>query len=56
MSLKDVAAAGGWVGTQVLQQIYQQADCDTLEEVVLGGRELRRVVDRGHDPVEVGAP
>jgi hypothetical protein len=41
MPLKDVVAAGGWKGTQVLQDVYQQADMDTMEEVVLGSRELR---------------
>lgn len=40
-SLKDVAAAGGWKGTQVLQEVYQQADMATMEEVVLSTRELR---------------
>lgn len=43
LSLKDVAAAGGWKGTHVLQQIYQQSDLDTLEEVVTNARELRAI-------------
>ena len=30
LSLTDVAAAGGWQGTQVLQSLYQRADQDTL--------------------------
>ena len=47
LSLQDVAAAGGWRGTQVLQAIYQQADTDTLEEVVLSARPLRQVVGLG---------
>lgn len=43
LSLKDVAAAGGWKGTQVLQSIYQQSDLDTLEEVVTHARDLRAI-------------
>lgn len=42
MSLKDVAKAGGWKTTQTLEQVYQQADPDTMEAVVMGGRPLRR--------------
>lgn len=41
LPLKDVAAAGGWKGTQTLQTVYQHPDPDTLEEVVMGGRDLR---------------
>lgn len=41
MSLKDVAHVGGWKGTQVLQEVYQQADEETMEAVVLGARPLR---------------
>lgn len=42
MSLKDVAHAGGWKGTQVLQDVYQQEDFDAAQEVVLAARPLRR--------------
>jgi integrase len=41
LPLQDVAALGGWKGTQVLSTVYQQADVETMEAVVLGGRELR---------------
>ncbi|MFC1660903.1 tyrosine-type recombinase/integrase [Gemmatimonadota bacterium] len=40
-SLKDVAYVGGWKGTQVLQEVYQHADDETMEAVVLGGAPLR---------------
>ena len=36
----DVAYTGGWVGTQVLRDVYQRADWGTMEDVVIGGREL----------------
>lgn len=43
MSLKDVAKAGGWKNTQTLEQVYQQADPETMEAVVMGGdRPLKR--------------
>jgi hypothetical protein len=41
LSIKDVAHAGGWKGTQVLQEVYQQADEETLEAVVLNARPLK---------------
>lgn len=41
LPLQDVAEAGGWKGTQVLRDLYQQADPETMERVVMGGRELR---------------
>lgn len=34
---KDVAAVGGWLDTSTLQDGYQQADPETVEQVVLGG-------------------
>jgi integrase len=41
LSVKDVAAAGGWTDTATLERCYQHADPHTLEEVVLAGRTLR---------------
>ncbi len=41
LSRKDVAAAGGWKDTQTLEKCYQHPDPDTLQEVVLAGRDLR---------------
>ncbi len=35
LSVKDVAAAGGWTDTATLERCYQHADPHTLEEVVL---------------------
>ena len=40
MSVQDVAALGGWKGTQVLQQLYQQADMDAMERVLLEGQKV----------------
>jgi len=37
----DVAAAGGWAGTESLIRCYQQADSATMLSVVLGGAQLR---------------
>ena len=37
----DVAAAGGWKGTESLKTAYQQADDATILRVVLGAGELR---------------
>jgi hypothetical protein len=37
----DVAAAGGWSGTDTLLRCYQQADDVTMLAVILGGGELR---------------
>ena len=37
----DVAEAGGWADTQALKRSYQQADADTMLEVVVGASELR---------------
>jgi hypothetical protein len=44
LPLRDVAHLGGWKGTHVLANIYQQPDMDTMEQVVTGARELRRRV------------
>jgi hypothetical protein len=41
LSLKDVAAAGGWKCTETLLRCYQQPDKRTMLDVVLGGAELR---------------
>ena len=38
----DVAAAGGWKDTVVLQTVYQQADKGTMLKVVMDGKELGR--------------
>lgn len=32
---QDVAAVGGWVDTSTLQNLYQRADQETMEQVVL---------------------
>ena len=37
----DVAAAGGWADPNTLRKVYQQADAETMLQVVLGGGELR---------------
>jgi hypothetical protein len=37
----DVAAAGGWTGTDTLVRCYQQADNATMLAVVLGGGQRR---------------
>jgi len=37
----DVAEAGGWAGTETLERVYQQADQETMLQVVLQGGELR---------------
>lgn len=39
----DVAEAGGWAGPETLQRVYQQADQETMLQVVLEGGELREV-------------
>jgi integrase len=44
LPLRDVAHMGGWKGTHVLANIYQQPDMDTMEQVATGARELRRRV------------
>lgn len=40
---KDVAAAGGWKNAFVVQEIYQQADDETLLRVITEGAQLREV-------------
>lgn len=42
----DVAEAGGWAGPDTLQEAYQQADQETMYEVVTGGGELRQSGDQ----------
>ncbi len=37
----DVAAAGGWRGVETLKLAYQQADTETMEQVVLEPKRLR---------------
>jgi len=44
LPLRDLAHLGGWKGTHVLANIYQQPDMDTMEQVATGARELRRRV------------
>lgn len=41
LPVQDVAATGGWKGTQVLRDLYQQADPETMEAVILDDRPLR---------------
>ena len=41
LSVQDVAAVGGWKQTQALQDLYQRADLETMEAVVMGERALR---------------
>jgi integrase len=41
MSIQDVAALGGWKGTQVLRDLYQRADLDAMERVLLEGQKVR---------------
>ena len=41
LSLTDIAAAGGWKGTETLSRCYVQPDDETMLAVVLGGAELR---------------
>ena len=43
LSPKDVAAVGGWVDTTTLQKVYQVADADTMESVVLQPKRLRKL-------------
>ncbi len=43
LSVTDVAAAGGWKGTETLLSCYQQADRDTMLAVM---SEPRKVSDR----------
>ncbi|HEY9383892.1 MAG TPA: hypothetical protein VIP80_10255 [Gemmatimonadales bacterium] len=42
-SLKDVAAAGGWLDTEALLKCYQQPDNETLLAVMSEERKLREV-------------
>ena len=37
----DVAAAGGWTNSNTLRLVYQQADQETMLQVVLEGGMLR---------------
>ena len=43
LSLKDVAAAGGWKDVETLTTCYQQPDTDTLLAVMSEPRKLREV-------------
>jgi integrase len=43
LSPTDVAYTGGWKDTTTLLKCYQQPDDKTIEQVVLGGRQLRMV-------------
>jgi len=41
----DVAKLGGWEGRQVLEDLYQKADLDGMERVLLEGQKVElRVV------------
>ena len=42
LSLRDVAAVGGWKTTQVLSDVYQMADRDAMEAVAVGAKPVRR--------------
>jgi hypothetical protein len=42
--VQDVMKAGGWSNPRCLQEIYQQADADTLLRVVSEAAEVREVV------------
>jgi integrase len=43
LPLPDLAAAGGWKGTETLTRCYLHPDSETLLKVVLAGAELREV-------------
>jgi hypothetical protein len=49
LSLQDVAHVGGWKGTQVLRDVYQREDWDSMEAVVTGARALRRAGVQGRN-------
>ena len=38
-----MAAVGGWVDTTTLQKVYQVADADTMEPMVLQPKRLRKL-------------
>lgn len=41
--LADIAAAGGWKGTEALQRCYLHADEETMLAVVMSGAQLSEV-------------
>ena len=41
--LADIAAAGGWKGTEALQRCYLHANDETMLAVVMSGAQLREV-------------
>jgi integrase len=43
LPLADIAAAGGWKGTEALQRCYLHADDETMLAVVMSGAQLREV-------------
>lgn len=47
LSLRDVAAVGGWKTTQVLSDVYQLADRDSMEAVAVGGKPVTRRAEGG---------
>ncbi len=53
---RDVGAAGGWKDTQTLVKCYQEAGPDTIEEGILGGRELRLGSEGGDNPDQNSDP
>ena len=59
LPVPDVAAGGGWKGTQTLTKCYQQSDEATILAVVRGGAELpeQRVAELiGSTPVARACP
>ncbi len=45
MAIQDVQELGGWQGRQVLEDLYQKADLDGMERVLLEGQKVElRVV------------
>lgn len=42
LSLRDVAQVGGWKTTQVLSNVYQMADRDSMEAVAVGAKPVTR--------------
>jgi integrase len=43
LPLTDLAAAGGWKGTETLSRCYLHPDSETMLKVVMGGAQLREV-------------
>ncbi|MBA3319367.1 MAG: hypothetical protein H0T50_14930 [Gemmatimonadales bacterium] len=43
LSPQDTAAVGGWTDLTTLQRVYQTADAETMEAVVMGSKRLRKL-------------